>query len=372
MVRPFAFLSNDEVAPTTINLGIIPGGVDYREQFEAIRNEAKQTLARSPLRNAVIFLRAEYPMAMARELEPYLLSPSSSATLVEVPRNDQLVAFVHVHGLIHWPGHSPDEVRVELKKLFPGNRRVCIRQVIPDEERDGYVTLGAQGFAEYACKDMVSIVEPKPLPELTDEENDERRRKTIVASVFAEEEFRRELTRKNGFHALIKLNIPKRKKNAANSVGKKKSSGADQQKGNVGGVEQETPAAPAVADAPAMKVTSIDNAEVPVEDTDPYAETSANTADVYAKTGSSAFSLPRRKLPAPAIDVTFIDDAIVAPILSLPVTSYGPPTTLTPPLTGRCTCNWWALFRENTPYFIDLRRMPFTKRTFTDQAEEIP
>lgn len=208
MAREYEGLNNSDVAPATINLAIIVGGSDYQGELKRILQDCKQALNMSGLGNARIFLRSEEATVRNCEAPSYLPRPQPNGFLNIT--DDTIVMFVHVHGLIYWPEHSPEQIREELVAIYPHMRQVCVRQIQEEVVQDnGQVTHGAQGYAEYACKEMTKAIKPRIREGLTDEENDALNLRDAATGVFADAEFRRET---KGMSRGIKLNIPRRPK----------------------------------------------------------------------------------------------------------------------------------------------------------------
>lgn len=148
----FDGLPRNEVGASTVMLGVMRGGDPYRELHSRFRTYLRAGLT-SLGSDTVAYLRLEHVMKRVGDIRQSFdqIMPGGH-DLIDIP-DDEIVALVHGHGLIHVPGVTPSQVAELLRKTFPGKNRVHSQPVKPEKiAACGIVTGGAQGYAEYSGK----------------------------------------------------------------------------------------------------------------------------------------------------------------------------------------------------------------------------
>ncbi len=154
--RCFDGLPRTDVGASTVMLGVMRGGDPYRELHSRFKGYLRAGLT-SLGSDTVAYLRLERVMKRAGDIRQSFdqIMPGGH-DLIDIP-DDEIVALVHGHGLIHVPGITPSQVAELLRKTFTGKNRVHSQPVKPEKiAACGIVTGGAQGYAEYSGKKKTS------------------------------------------------------------------------------------------------------------------------------------------------------------------------------------------------------------------------
>lgn len=154
--RCFNALPRNEVGASTVMLGVMRGGDPYRELHSRFKRYLRAGLT-SLGSDTVAYLRLEHVMKRAGDIRQSFdqIMPGGH-DLIDIP-DEEIVALVHGHGLIHVPGMTPSQVAELLRKTFTGKNRVHSQPVKPEKiAACGIVTGGAQGYAEYSGKKKTS------------------------------------------------------------------------------------------------------------------------------------------------------------------------------------------------------------------------
>lgn len=154
MMKPFKLLDENRVIPFTIDFYIEDRKMDGKETTRRERTKFQSFLKRE-MPDAVVRIICDVSVCSVNT--QYLFIPDDSIH----PRyqgDNRLHEFgfnFHGHGLIWHPFFTQSKIKTKLKELYPGRDRVSFSAPLPvTENKEGYLSGGLQGWAEYAGMEM--------------------------------------------------------------------------------------------------------------------------------------------------------------------------------------------------------------------------
>ena len=147
-MQPFHWYPPEECAFVTVNLAA-PEPHELRSVIRTWRNEIHRRL-RSTGKDLEMLGRIEFDAKLAGSMVPVVDAANLALLHPDCP-----VFLVHAHMVIHWSGHSFDDIRRLFRELFAESTAVNVRPITNSFEFAGYK--GLEGIGSYICKEHTKL-----------------------------------------------------------------------------------------------------------------------------------------------------------------------------------------------------------------------
>jgi hypothetical protein len=165
MMKPFKLLDENRVYPFTIDFYIEDRNMDGKESTRRERVKF-QSFLKQEMPDAVVRIICDISICSVNT--QYLFIPDDSIHS-RYQDNNRLPEFgfnFHGHGLIWHPFLTQSKIKTKLKEFYPGRDRVSFSTPLPvTENKEGYLSGGLQGWAEYAGMEMTKTDLPYDDPD---------------------------------------------------------------------------------------------------------------------------------------------------------------------------------------------------------------
>ncbi len=147
----FGHFDPDTVFPITIHLDMVPWGEDVEAAFINAKKCLKNVLNRKCFKGCVFkgFIEDKQFYAGNVRNKGFLKSWHWAKNMSD----DDIVTNLHIHGAIHLPGASKEEIRQRFSDCgYRGSNQVFLDNIRPKERVNGRLKGGLQGWGEYSGK----------------------------------------------------------------------------------------------------------------------------------------------------------------------------------------------------------------------------
>ncbi len=143
--------------PTTVGVAVLPPTANVAEEINAARSSFRKVYKKlTP--GSQISGGFHVAMKTAAELAEVFPMGELPNGFDPVNRPDEILGYLHFHGVIADPYLTKKHIRDILKSVYPGCKRVCVAKVQPERtDKNGQVTHGAQGYLEYAMMNKTEV-----------------------------------------------------------------------------------------------------------------------------------------------------------------------------------------------------------------------